>query len=95
VRIFDAIVSDGQLDESTLSLRELTQIRETLIASLNALYHARVDYPAFNVTSLPPTAESQADHEQRGVTYAKASDVPINPSGEVEAEAITREAGNR
>lgn len=50
VRIFEAIVSDGQLDECTLTLRELTQIRETLITSLIAIYHPRIDYPGFNVT---------------------------------------------
>src|SRR5205814_4544734 len=35
VRIFDAITTDGQLDESTLTVRELTLIRESLISSLN------------------------------------------------------------
>jgi len=68
VRIFEAIVSDGQLDECTLTLRELTQIRETLITSLIALYHARIDYPGFNV---PPPAdaigEAPVDYEGRGL----------------------------
>jgi putative nucleotidyltransferase with HDIG domain len=90
VRIFDAIITDGQLDESNLTLRELTQIRETLIASLNALYHARIDYPGYNVDSLPPTTEAHGAAE-RGVVYEDASDVPINASGEVEDEAISRE----
>jgi putative nucleotidyltransferase with HDIG domain len=90
-RIFEAIISDGQLDESTLTLRELKQIRDALIASLNALYHARIDYPGFNVPA--PKESGNADHTQepRGVTYQNASDVPINPSGEVEDEAISRE----
>ncbi len=98
VRIFDAIISDGQLDESNLSLRELTQIRETLISSLNALYHPRIDYPGFNV---PTPSDKGSDGsgptvkegyvEERGITYEKAADVPINPSGEVEDEAISRE----
>jgi putative nucleotidyltransferase with HDIG domain len=92
VRVFDAIVSDGQLDESTLTLRELTQIRETLIASLNALYHPRIDYPGFNVDPRLPTTEAQAKDEARGVVYEKASDVPINPSGEVEHEAMSHKA---
>lgn len=91
VRIFEAILSDGQLDECTLTLRELTQIRETLITSLTALYHPRIDYPGFNVP--PPAeaiAEAPADYEGRGVTYEKASDVPINRAGEVEDEALPR-----
>jgi putative nucleotidyltransferase with HDIG domain len=90
IRIFDAIITDGQLDESNLSLRELTQIRETLIGSLNALYHARIDYPGFNVATPAPSETAEAGDEERGVTYAKVADVPINASGEVEDEAIKR-----
>jgi putative nucleotidyltransferase with HDIG domain len=93
VRIFDAIISDGQLDECDLTLRELTQIREAIITSLTAIYHARIDYPGFNVPPLTaslPASEVQPEREARGVTYEKASDVPINEAGEVEDEAITR-----
>jgi putative nucleotidyltransferase with HDIG domain len=91
MRIFDAIISDGQLDESKLTLRELKQIREALVTSLNALYHGRIDYPGFNVASPTVTAGPNTGDETRGVTYEKAADVPINPSGEVEDEAISRE----
>ncbi len=90
VRIFDAIITDGQLDESKLTLRELAQIRETLISSLNALYHARIDYPGFNVLAPVSTAKTDAGNKP-GVTYETAAEVPINPSGEVEDEAIRRE----
>jgi len=96
-RVFDAIVGDGQLNECNLTIRELTQIRENLIASLIALYHPRIDYPGFNVppsTGASPTVEEPAESERRGVVYEKASDVPINPSGEVEDEAINREPSN-
>jgi putative nucleotidyltransferase with HDIG domain len=86
-RIFDAIIADGQLDESNLSLRELTQIREALISSLNALYHPRIDYPGFNVaTATPPEAVNEGGQ----ISYEAAADVPINPAGEVEDEAISR-----
>jgi putative nucleotidyltransferase with HDIG domain len=98
MRIFDAIITDGQLDESNLSLRELTQIRETLISSLNALYHPRIDYPGFNVPTLSDKGSEGSSQtmvegpvEERGITYQKAADVPINPSGEVEDEAVSRE----
>lgn len=90
VRIFDAIISDGQLDECDLTLRELTEIREAIISSLTAIYHSRIDYPGFNVPPLTaslPAAGIQP--EARGVTYEKASDVPINKAGEVEDEAVT------
>ena len=48
VKIVDAIVSDGQLDECDLTLQELTTIREAVISALTAIYHARIDYPGFN-----------------------------------------------
>jgi len=85
-RIFDAILTDGQLDESNLTLRELTSIREALINSLTAIYHPRIDYPGFNVPQMPFDPVEWGVH---GVTYEKPADVPINPSGEVEDEAIT------
>ena len=46
-KIIDAILSDDQLDECDLTLRELTQIRESMIRSLIAIYHSRVDYPGY------------------------------------------------
>jgi putative nucleotidyltransferase with HDIG domain len=99
VKIVDAIISDGQLDECDLSLRELTTIRETMIHSLVAIYHARIDYPGFNPPPLPgplPTLPlTHLDSEERGVTYDEASEVPINESGEVEDEAVTRKVGRR
>ena len=86
-RIFDAVVSDGQLNECHLTLRELTEIREAIVTSLVAIYHGRIDYPGFNV----PTPGDAAAIEPHGVTYENPSEVPINPAGEVEDEAIPRD----
>jgi cyclic-di-AMP phosphodiesterase PgpH len=46
-KIIDAILADDQLDECDLTLRELTQIRDSMICSLTAIYHCRIDYPGF------------------------------------------------
>jgi putative nucleotidyltransferase with HDIG domain len=51
-KIIDAILQDDQLGECDLTLRELTQIRESMIKSLVAIYHSRVDYPGYT----PPTS---------------------------------------
>ncbi len=85
-------MSDGQLDESKLTLRELTLIRETLITSLSSIYHARIDYPGFNVAA-PVPGGAPTPHEGRGVVYQTASEVPINRAGEVEDEAVSHEQG--
>lgn len=93
MKIVEAIVSDGQLDECDISLRELTTIRETIIHSLVAIYHTRIDYPGFNPPVLAgplPLPPADLDTEERGVTYRKASEVPISQGGEVEDEAVTR-----
>ena len=83
-KIFDAVVSDGQLDESHLTLHELSQLREAIVNSLIAIYHPRVDYPGFN-----EPAEGGPARPPHQLQFAKVSDVPINPSGEVEEEAAS------
>jgi cyclic-di-AMP phosphodiesterase PgpH len=90
-KIIDAIVADDQLDECDLTLRELTQIRESMIKSLVAIYHSRVDYPGYVP---PPTGQSDLppniDSEERGLRYKDPADIPVGPGGEVEDEAIDR-----
>jgi putative nucleotidyltransferase with HDIG domain len=92
-KIFDAIVSDGQLDECDLSLRELTKVRESITASLVAIHHARIDYPGFNPPSLDPAQpvlpRPEFDSEERGVVYTRPIEVPISRGGEVEDEALS------
>ena len=94
IKIVDAIVTDGQLDECDLTMQELTTIREAVIGSLTAIYHARIDYPGFNppqVTGpLSALPSGELDSEERGISYSRAGDVPINKAGEVEDEAISR-----
>ena len=93
VKIVEAVISDGQLDECDLTLQEITRIREAIISALTAIYHARIDYPGFNppnVTGPLSIPAPEIDSEERGITYSRPSDVPINEAGEVEDEAISR-----
>jgi putative nucleotidyltransferase with HDIG domain len=91
-KIIDAILSDDQLDECDLTLRELTQIRESMIKSLVAIYHSRVDYPGY----IPPNSQpriaipedSIPDSDDRGARYADPADIPISKGGEIEDEAV-------
>ena len=94
-KIIDAIISDDQLDECDLTLRELTQIRESMIRSLVAIYHSRIDYPGY----VPPkTGEyritpSEGDGEERVIKYANPADIPVSKGGEIEDEAIAHSNG--
>ena len=92
-KIIDAILADDQLDECDLTLRELTQIRESIIKSLIAIYHSRVDYPGY----VPPNSQPNIsvpkeylDSEERGLRYSNPADIPISKGGEIEDEAIDR-----
>ncbi|HEV7700935.1 MAG TPA: HDIG domain-containing protein [Pyrinomonadaceae bacterium] len=92
-KIVDAIVADDQLDECDLTLRELTQIRESMIRSLVAIYHSRVDYPGY----VPPASsgsfklpDAAIDSEECGFKYANPADIPVSPGGEIEDEAFDR-----
>ncbi|MBL8181428.1 MAG: HDIG domain-containing protein [Blastocatellia bacterium] len=91
-KIIDAILADDQLGECDLTLRELTQIRESMIKSLIAIYHSRVDYPGY----VPPNSGQfkfpgeERDLAEKAVRYADPKDVPISPGGEIEDEAIER-----
>jgi cyclic-di-AMP phosphodiesterase PgpH len=98
VKIVEAIVSDGQLDECDVTLQELTTIREAMISALTAIYHARIDYPGFNpplTGPLPTLPAGNLDSEERGISYSKPSEVPISRGGEVEDEAVPRRASKR
>ncbi|MFM9903755.1 MAG: HD family phosphohydrolase [Pyrinomonadaceae bacterium] len=91
-KIIDAILQDDQLDECDLTLRELTQIRESMIKSLVAIYHSRVDYPGY----VPPTSgqfkfvSGDSEGEHGGMKYLDPADIPVSLGGEIEDEAIDR-----
>jgi putative nucleotidyltransferase with HDIG domain len=92
-KIIDAILADDQLDECDLTLRELTLIRESMIKSLVAIYHSRIDYPGY----APPNSADkliiqsevdELDSEGRGIKYEDPSEIPISKGGEIEDEAV-------
>jgi len=70
-KIVDTVVSDGQFDESNITMRELTTIRESLINTLNNVYHERISYPGFN----PPS--EKASEAERSMTQTDTA--PLTP----------------
>ncbi|RKY76259.1 phosphohydrolase, partial [candidate division KSB1 bacterium] len=44
-KIVDQKFSDGELDESPLTLRDLEKIKEAFVKILAGIYHTRVEYP--------------------------------------------------
>ena len=54
-KISDTVVADGQLDESDITMRELTTVRESLVNTLINVHHQRISYPGFN----PPSKKAE------------------------------------
>ena len=46
--LINNLIQDGQLDESTLSLKELKSIAASFLSTLDNIYHQRVEYPGFD-----------------------------------------------
>jgi len=79
-KIVDSVVADGQLDESTVTMRELTTIRESLINTLINIYHQRISYPGFNPPSQTadrPTGRTIGDVE-REMAEAEAKSLEVS-----------------
>jgi putative nucleotidyltransferase with HDIG domain len=55
-RLVDAVVSDGQLDECDITMREVNLVKESFFKVLTGIFHKRIDYPGydFNQTGNEP-----------------------------------------
>jgi hypothetical protein len=46
--LINNLIQDGQLDDSTLSIKELKSIAASFLSTLDNIYHQRVEYPGFD-----------------------------------------------
>jgi len=65
-RIINNYFRDGQLDECSLTLRDLHAIARTFIDTLSAIRHERIDYPAPTDTEGRPIENSDENLAERG-----------------------------
>ncbi len=47
-RIVQDIIDDGQLSESEITFKELSEVKKSFIENLSAYFHTRIDYPGFD-----------------------------------------------
>lgn len=74
----NARLTDGQLDECELTLRDLDQIRASFVSVLKGVFHPRIKYPSSERTntSEPTTATEITPVQDAPVTMASA-DSPV------------------
>jgi len=90
-KIVDSVVADGQLEESDITVRELTTIRESLVNTLINVYHQRIRYPGFNTQCdlLSEPEKEQVIPELNGAGY-------LHPPAQVGGESkVFTEQGRR
>jgi hypothetical protein len=59
-RVVDFCQQDGQLDDTRLTLREISQISEAFVTTLRGIYHPRLEYPKLeNMAPDVPTIPSK------------------------------------
>ncbi len=52
-KIVNARFVEGQLEECTLALNDLNEIKKSFVKILSSIFHKRVDYPGFRFNNLP------------------------------------------
>ncbi|MFV0561371.1 MAG: HD family phosphohydrolase [Enterococcus sp.] len=58
-------ISDGQLDESGLTLREIRKVEKSLVSGLSSTFHSRIKYPKMK-SEAKQMKEEQEQQEQEG-----------------------------
>jgi cyclic-di-AMP phosphodiesterase PgpH len=56
-RIVEGKISEGQLDEAPLTMRDLVHIKEQFTSVLTGMYHHRIDYPPTRPTPTPEATQ--------------------------------------
>ena len=74
-KIVDAQIAEGLHNESPLSFRDVTAVKDSFIQRLRTMYHSRISYPELN----HPAATASA------ATSAPASEAPATPKDDKSA----------
>jgi putative nucleotidyltransferase with HDIG domain len=69
-RALDELLADGQLDDSTLTLRDLARVQPAFVTALANLYHTRVTYP--DVTRPADVLPIAGERSRDGVRLRRA-----------------------
>lgn len=90
---------DGQLDDTDLTFRDLTRIKQTFLTMLLGIYHLRLKYPGQELEETTPAALPSGEAPTAAAGTVAAPDSPeggtrVQPEGETEAGSIERASGS-
>ncbi len=78
-QIIQERLSDGQLDECDLTIRDLESIREAFVGQLLGMYHQRIAYPQSKVVELESRRESGHWVAREGPAMGRGTVDPRRP----------------
>ena len=73
-KIINIKFTDGQLDESDLTLRDLHLIAKAFIRVLTSIYHKRIEYPDFPAEAGAKKRDRDADRDSESAEAAETTD---------------------
>lgn len=72
-RIVAGKIEQGQLDETPLTLSEISRIKDAFVSVLSGMYHQRLDYPSTREETAAPTAPAEREASPSPVGGATGS----------------------
>ena len=94
-KIVNSVVSDGQLDECPMTLRDLHLVSETFIRVLLGIHHERIEYPAAAVAGKGAAKSSGKSASSPSITLSIPQQTPspddVHPLERAAAEREGRE----
>jgi membrane-associated HD superfamily phosphohydrolase len=73
-KVFEFLQTEGQFDDTVLTLRDLHRVQESFLTSLKNTYHPRIKYPELNKANqntLPELKDNQEIPVDPGPAKAK------------------------
>jgi hypothetical protein len=97
--IFKERIEDGQLDNTDLTFRDLSQIKDTFLQMLMGIYHVRVKYPEQeeeeDMPEEEPTVTTEGRQYDEGVSVLYDQDVWGTPAQTLLSQELRRTPGVR
>jgi len=74
--VFDNRISSGQLDQTNLTLHDLTELMDEFTSILRGIYHPRIEYPKIEPTVIPASGEFIQDENTKPLP--KTTETPLH-----------------
>jgi hypothetical protein len=72
----DTCLAAGQLEDTPLTLKDLSTIMDSFAATLKGIYHPRVEYPNLDIPTQPTAAQEEGEEGRSSLGSISADTLP-------------------